>query len=123
MSLVQNVEFLRRMSNLHELNGFGGFARSLTPKAGSPLVEITGFGANPGDLRMLAFVPAKLQPKPGLVVVLPTMDASPVATSPRAKTPNDCTSSGTPILARSLMCAVRLIVAAGWPGVKLPNGS
>ena len=70
MSLVQNVEFLRRMSNLHELNGLGGFARSLTPKARSPLVEITGFGSNPGDLRMLSFVPAKLQPKPGLVVVL-----------------------------------------------------
>ena len=70
MSLVQNVEFLRRMSNLHELNGLGGFARSLTPKARSPLVEITGFGSNPGDLRMLSFVPAKLQQKPGLVVVL-----------------------------------------------------
>jgi poly(hydroxyalkanoate) depolymerase family esterase len=70
VSLVQNVEFLRRMSNLHELNGLGGFARSLTPKARSPLVEITGFGSNPGDLRMLSFVPAKLQQKPGLVVVL-----------------------------------------------------
>jgi poly(hydroxyalkanoate) depolymerase family esterase len=70
VSLVQNVEFLRRMSNLHELNGLGGFARSLTPKARSPLVEITGFGSNPGDLRMLSFVPAKLQQKPALVVVL-----------------------------------------------------
>jgi poly(hydroxyalkanoate) depolymerase family esterase len=70
VSLVQNVEFLRRMSKLHEINGLANVARSLTPKAHSPLVEITGFGANPGDLRMLSFVPAKLQPAPALVVVL-----------------------------------------------------
>lgn len=74
MSLVQNVEFLRRMSMLHEINGLGSglasIARSLTPRADSPLVEITGFGANPGDLRMLSFVPAKLQQAPALVVVL-----------------------------------------------------
>jgi len=74
VSLVQNVEFLRRMSMLHEINGLGSglasIARSLTPRADSPLVEITGFGANPGDLRMLSFVPAKLQQAPALVVVL-----------------------------------------------------
>jgi poly(hydroxyalkanoate) depolymerase family esterase len=70
VSLVKNVEYLRRMSKLREINGFGEFARSLTSAAQSPLVETTGFGSNPGDLRMLSFVPAKLQPAPALVVVL-----------------------------------------------------
>src|ERR1019366_7331274 len=36
----------------------------------SPLVEIKGFGANPGDLRMFSYVPDNLQPTPALVVVL-----------------------------------------------------
>jgi len=74
LSLVKNVEFLRRMSKLHEINGFGSglgdIARGLRPAAHSPLTEITGFGGNPGDLRMLSFVPAKLQHAPALVVVL-----------------------------------------------------
>jgi poly(hydroxyalkanoate) depolymerase family esterase len=70
VSLVKNVDYLRRMSKLREINGLGQFARSLTSAAQSPLVETTGFGGNPGDLRMLSFVPAKLQPAPALVVVL-----------------------------------------------------
>jgi poly(hydroxyalkanoate) depolymerase family esterase len=70
VSLVKNVEFLRRLSKLHDLNGLAGVARGLTPAARSPLVETDGFGANPGDLRMLSFVPAKLQKAPALVVVL-----------------------------------------------------
>jgi poly(hydroxyalkanoate) depolymerase family esterase len=70
VSLVKNVEFLRRMSKLNEINGLGNFARGLTPAAHSPLAETTGFGANPGDLRMLSFVPASLQHAPALVVVL-----------------------------------------------------
>jgi poly(hydroxyalkanoate) depolymerase family esterase len=36
----------------------------------SPLQEITGFGDNPGALRMFAFVPAELQKPRALVVVL-----------------------------------------------------
>jgi poly(hydroxyalkanoate) depolymerase family esterase len=36
----------------------------------SPLVETSGFGTNPGDLRMFSYVPDSLQPAPGLVVVL-----------------------------------------------------
>jgi poly(hydroxyalkanoate) depolymerase family esterase len=70
LSLVKNVEFLR---HLPKLNGFGGLAaygRSLAPGFHSPLVEITGFGTNPGALRMLAFVPEHLEPAPALVVVL-----------------------------------------------------
>ena len=34
------------------------------------MTEITGFGSNPGELRMLSFVPDALQPPPALVVVL-----------------------------------------------------
>ena len=36
----------------------------------SPLAEITGFGANPGDLRMFTYLPEDLPPAPALVVVL-----------------------------------------------------
>jgi poly(hydroxyalkanoate) depolymerase family esterase len=70
VSLTKNVEFLRNLPKLHQINGLGDFARSLTPGAGSPLTEVTGFGANPGDLRMFSFVPDDLQQPPALVVVL-----------------------------------------------------
>ena len=70
MSLVKNIEFLRRMSKLPEINGLEGFGRGLTSAGKSPLTETTGFGSNPGDLRMLSFVPGQLQPAPALVVVL-----------------------------------------------------
>jgi poly(hydroxyalkanoate) depolymerase family esterase len=73
VSLVKNVEFLRRMSKLQETNGFAStladFTRSLTPGK-SPLTEITDFGSNPGELRMWSFVPGKSQQTPALVVVL-----------------------------------------------------
>jgi poly(hydroxyalkanoate) depolymerase family esterase len=71
VSLAQNVEFLRRLHKLPGLNGFGGdFAWNLRPGGRSPLAEITGFGSNPGDLKMFSFVPDRLQPGPALVVVL-----------------------------------------------------
>jgi len=70
VSLAKNVEFLRNLPKLHQINGLGDFARSLMPGAGSPLTEVTGFGANPGDLRMFSFVPEDLQQPPALVVVL-----------------------------------------------------
>jgi poly(hydroxyalkanoate) depolymerase family esterase len=70
VSLAQNVDFLRRLPKLPGINGLGDFGSSLRPDARSPLVEITDFGANPGDLRMFSFVPDKLQPRPALVVVL-----------------------------------------------------
>ena len=47
-----------------------GREANLRPRTASPLVEITGFGTNPGDLRMFSYVPGNLQPAPGLVVVL-----------------------------------------------------
>jgi poly(hydroxyalkanoate) depolymerase family esterase len=70
VSLANNVEFLRRLPKLQGLNGFGDFGRNLRPGTRSPLVEITGFGSNPGGLKMFSFVPDSLQPAPALVVVL-----------------------------------------------------
>jgi poly(hydroxyalkanoate) depolymerase family esterase len=70
VSLANNVEFLRRLPKLQGLNGLGDFRRNLRPSPHSPLVEITGFGSNPGSLRMFSFVPDNLQPAPALVVVL-----------------------------------------------------
>src|SRR6266851_250629 len=70
VSLANNVEFLRRLPKLQGLNGFGDFGRNLRSGTRSPLVEITGFGSNPGGLKMFSFVPDSLQPAPALVVVL-----------------------------------------------------
>jgi poly(hydroxyalkanoate) depolymerase family esterase len=70
LSLVKNVEFLRRLSKMHQFNGLEQVARNLTSAPRSPLVEINGFGANPGDLRMWSFVPASLEQAAPLVVVL-----------------------------------------------------
>src|SRR6185437_8548042 len=44
--------------------------RSASAGAGSPLVEIDGFGTNPGAIKMFAYVPEHLQRAPALVVVL-----------------------------------------------------
>jgi poly(hydroxyalkanoate) depolymerase family esterase len=70
VSLARNIEFLRRLPKLKAINGFGEFGRNFQPGDRSPLVEISGFGSNPGDLRMFSFVPDELQHEPGLVVVL-----------------------------------------------------
>jgi poly(hydroxyalkanoate) depolymerase family esterase len=70
LSLAKNIEFLRRLPKLNALHGFGGFGRDLPPGVRSPLVETTGFGSNPGALRMLSFVPENRQQPPPLVVVL-----------------------------------------------------
>jgi poly(hydroxyalkanoate) depolymerase family esterase len=69
VSLAKNVDFLRRLPKLNGINGFGDWGRSFRPTR-SPLVEVTDFGANPGDLRMFAYAPGELRQKPGLVVVL-----------------------------------------------------
>ena len=68
MSLAKNIEFLRRLPKLNALHGFGGFGRDLPPGVRSPLLETTGFGSNPGALRMLSFVPEDHQQHPPLVV-------------------------------------------------------
>jgi poly(hydroxyalkanoate) depolymerase family esterase len=70
VSLADNVEYFRR---LRELHGFADFAvdpRNVRPRARSPLKEVARFGANPGNLRMLAYVPASLQHPRPLVVIL-----------------------------------------------------
>jgi poly(hydroxyalkanoate) depolymerase family esterase len=68
LSLAKNVEFLRHLPRLNRINSLGAWG--LGQPLDSPLAEITGFGPNPGDLRMFAYVPENLQPMPGLVVVL-----------------------------------------------------
>lgn len=67
MSLARNVDLLRRLPRLDGLRlpDFGASA-----DVSSPLEEVTGFGDNPGALRMYAFVPAQLQKPRALVVVL-----------------------------------------------------
>ena len=70
MSLAKNVEFLRHLPKLNAFNGLAGLWRGLSRALQSPLVEITEFGSNPGDLRMFAFVPEHLPRAPALVVVL-----------------------------------------------------
>ena len=70
MSLAKNVEFLRRLPKLNGINGFGHYGRNLRPGLRSPLAETSGFGSNPGALKMFSFVPGSLQQPPALVVVL-----------------------------------------------------
>ncbi|MGY8668431.1 PHB depolymerase family esterase [Bradyrhizobium sp. UFLA05-109] len=67
MSLTRNIDLLRRLPKLDGLR----FAENLRGVGQhSPLTEITGFGSNPGNLRMFAYVPAQLQQVRALVVVL-----------------------------------------------------
>jgi poly(hydroxyalkanoate) depolymerase family esterase len=68
VSLAKNIEFLRRLPKLNGINGLGVLGRGL--RQNSPLAEVTGLGANPGDLRMFSYLPDDLQPRPALVVVL-----------------------------------------------------
>jgi poly(hydroxyalkanoate) depolymerase family esterase len=69
VSLAKNIDFLRRLPKLNGINGLGDWGRNLR-QGRSALVEVTGFGANPGDLRMFSYVPGELRQKPALVVVL-----------------------------------------------------
>jgi len=67
VSLAKNLELLRQ---LPKLDGFRLREFGLGAGAASPLEEVTGFGSNPGQLRMYSFVPAQLQQPRALVVVL-----------------------------------------------------
>src|ERR1700757_3729276 len=70
VSLAENVDYLKR---LRELNGFAAFgerARNRRQGTRSPLTETEQFGSNPGELKMLSYVPTNRQPSPALVVVL-----------------------------------------------------
>jgi poly(hydroxyalkanoate) depolymerase family esterase len=70
VSLAKNIELLRRLPKVNKITGFGDFGRNRTQNLRSPLVEVTGFGTNPGGLGMFSFVPGNLQQPPALVVVL-----------------------------------------------------
>jgi poly(hydroxyalkanoate) depolymerase family esterase len=70
VSLAKNIDLLRRLPKLNPINGFADYGQSLRPGLRSPLLETTGFGSNPGSLRMFSFVPGHLQQPPALVVVL-----------------------------------------------------
>src|SRR6266540_3747732 len=70
LSLAKNVEFLRHFPKLNGFNGLGIYGRTASPAGQSPLVEISGFGTNPGALKMFAYVPEPLPRTPALVVVL-----------------------------------------------------
>ncbi len=67
MSLAENVEFLRRLPKPTDWPIYGAGLRG---EVESPLTEMHGFGSNPGNLRMFAFVPTRLQQPRALVVVL-----------------------------------------------------
>ncbi len=67
MSLARNVDLLRR---LPRMNGLRFADTSRRADVRSPLVEVTGFGANPGNLRMFSFVPEQWQQPRAVVVVL-----------------------------------------------------
>jgi poly(hydroxyalkanoate) depolymerase family esterase len=70
LSLAKNIELLRGLSKLNGFNGLEAYARGPAPAVHSPLVETTGFGANPGALKMLSFVPEHIERSAALVVVL-----------------------------------------------------
>jgi poly(hydroxyalkanoate) depolymerase family esterase len=69
VSLADNIEFLRHLPKPNEIKDPGSLPRGLRHR-GSRLTEITGFGSNPGDLRMFVFAPSDLPTTPALVVVL-----------------------------------------------------
>ena len=62
------ARYRRHWSTLLQTTGAKG--RASTPSAATHLTELTGFGSNPGALRMFTYVPKTLQASPALVVVL-----------------------------------------------------
>ncbi|QUS42143.1 PHB depolymerase family esterase [Tardiphaga alba] len=68
MSLADNIEFFRHLPKM--AGGLNGMGRTELPVGDSPLEEVTDFGSNPGNLKMFAYAPEQLAPKPALVVVL-----------------------------------------------------
>jgi poly(hydroxyalkanoate) depolymerase family esterase len=71
VSLAKNIEFLRSLRKVFQVSSLRGPAWALAARDDqNRLTEAASFGFNPGDLRMFSFVPAQLQQKPALVVVL-----------------------------------------------------
>jgi poly(hydroxyalkanoate) depolymerase family esterase len=67
MSLANNINFLRHLPKLS--HGTQWFSAS-KDGANGRLLEVSGFGSNPGNLRMFSFVPDDLKNDSALVVVL-----------------------------------------------------
>lgn len=67
LSLAENIDFLSRLPKQGDSRIHRGGSRS---DPASSLVEMRGFGSNPGNLRMFACVPARLQRPRALVVAL-----------------------------------------------------
>jgi poly(hydroxyalkanoate) depolymerase family esterase len=73
VSLADNIEFLKRLPKLNELKALNGLARGFNRPGGtSRLTETSGFGSNPGDLRMFSYLPGdqRARQRLPLVVVL-----------------------------------------------------
>lgn len=68
VSLADNIDFLRHLPKMP--GALHGMGRTQLPVGDSPLAEVTGFGNNPGNLKMFVYAPERLAPKPALVVVL-----------------------------------------------------
>ncbi|HYW62359.1 MAG TPA: PHB depolymerase family esterase [Bradyrhizobium sp.] len=71
MSLSNNIEFLRRLPKLNKYNALGRWPSALGQgPAASRLVETTGFGSNPGNLRMFSYHPADQRARQRLPLVV-----------------------------------------------------
>lgn len=70
MSISKNLEFLRHLPKPSALQDSLGMGWGIVGGQASPLTETVGFGANPGNLTMLSFVPDGLTGPYPLVVVL-----------------------------------------------------
>jgi hypothetical protein len=61
VSIADNLDFLRHLPKPNALQNVLGFSMGLRrPGGGSPLQETPDFGANPGNLTMLSYVPEGL---------------------------------------------------------------
>jgi len=70
VSLADNIEFLRHLPKMPGNSAWSGMGAARLPDGGSPIVEVSDFGSNPGNLKMFVHAPERLAPKPALVVVL-----------------------------------------------------
>jgi poly(hydroxyalkanoate) depolymerase family esterase len=71
VSLAKNIEFLRRLPKLNEFKGLNGLSRGLYgAAANSRLTETTGFGTNPGDLKMFSYLPGDQRARQTLPLVV-----------------------------------------------------
>ncbi len=68
MSIARNVDYLKRLPNISRL--MTGQSLAIFDAGPSALNEVSGFGDNPGNLRMFVHLPSALPNHPALVVVL-----------------------------------------------------